>query len=185
MKIAAHHIKGTKENDFSEMIRPSPDYTPTCAWPDNCTVQWGHGIVPAVPFFEAFIPGTFIRGEGEDIAAAERKAFEQYQSEFSCDHHWSRCRVYANGTESLYHNGAGFCRKCGAFRGSMFRPIVILGDMRKPLSRWESDWLETLETRDDPAFEAHMERKYPGHAADCEKSRKRLRLRMNLFGAAS
>jgi hypothetical protein len=81
MKIAAHHIKGTPEHRFSEMLRPDPEYTPACAWPDDCMVQWGHGIIPAVPFFEAFPPGTFIRGEGETIAEAERKAFAQYQSE--------------------------------------------------------------------------------------------------------
>ncbi len=180
MKIAPHHIKGTAQNDLSEIIRPSPDYVPVCDWPEDCTVQWGHGIIPAVPFFEAFIPGTFIRGEGEDIAAAEQKAFEQYSREFLCSHHWGRLSPGPNG--SVYANGAGWCRKCGAFRSKMFPELIKLGHMRNPLSKSEAYWLAELEKPRDPEFEAHMDRVYPGHTESCRKSRRLLRLRKNLFG---
>ncbi|WP_148649252.1 hypothetical protein [Novosphingobium barchaimii] len=178
MRIAAHHIPGTSENRLSSMLHSNPDYTPTCAWPEDCTVQWGHGIIPAVPFFEAFPTGTFIRGEGATIAEAEQKAFEKYQRDRACDHLWGRHRP----NHSTYTNGAAFCRKCGGFRGSMFREVVILGHWRTPLSRWESDWLAELEGPRDPDFEVHMERKYPGHAESCRKSRRLLRIRKNLFG---
>lgn len=180
MKIAPHHIPGTSQHKLSSMLHSNPAYTPACAWPENCTVQWGHGIIPAVPFFEAFIPGTFIRGEGEDIAAAERKAFAQYEREFRCEHVWGRTRP--NKQQTFYDNGAGWCRKCGAFRGSMFRPVVTIGHMRKPLSPWEAGWLKELEGPRDPEFEAHMERVDPGHTESCRKSRRLLRIRRNLFG---
>lgn len=183
MIIAAHHRPGTAEHDLSERLRPSPAYEPACAWPDDCMVQWGHGIVPAAPFFEAFPKGTFIRGEGETIADAERSAFAQYQRDLACNHHWGRTRYYADGRSTLYHNGAAFCCKCGGFRGRMFRPIVVLGHLRKPISRWEHDWLAELEGPRDPAFEAHMERVDPGHRANTRKSARLLRIRLNLFGA--
>lgn len=176
MKIAPHHIPGTPEHRFSSLLRPDPDYTPVCAWPDNCMVQWGHGIVPAVTFFEAFPPGTFIRGEGETIAEAEQKAFAQYEREFDCQHVWGR-HHHRRGT---YLNGAGWCRKCGAFRGRMFREVVVLGHWRKPLRRWERDHLESEEN--DHELNAHMDRKYPAEAAGRKKSQRILRLRLNLFG---
>lgn len=178
MIIAAHHKKGTRENDLSEMIRPSPDYVPTCAWPGDCAVQWGHGLLPAVPFFEAFPKGTFIRGEGADIAEAEAKAFAQYQRDLACDHVWGRQRPGPKGT--LYTNGAGWCRKCGGFRGKMFPEIIMLGHWRKPLKRWERDWLTDMET--DHEMNAHMDRKYPQDAPGRRKSLRLLRLRLNLFG---
>lgn len=176
MRIAAHHIKGTAEHNLSSMLHSNPDYTPACAWPDDCTVQWGHGLVPAVPFFEAFPTGTFIRGEGETIADAERQAFEQYERDISCDHVWGRHRP----GHSTYTNGAAFCRKCGGFRGKMFPPIVALGHMRKAIGKWERDWLKGLET--DHEMNAHMDRKYPEQATSRRKSARSLRLRLNLFG---
>lgn len=176
MRIAAHHIKGTPEHRLSSLIRPDPDYTPVCAWPDDCTVQWGHGLVPAVPFFEAFPRGTFIRGEGADIAEAEANAFAKYQRDLACDHQWGRQRP--NG--QLYTNGAGWCRKCGGFRGRMFQPVVVLGHWRRPLSRWESDHLNSLET--DRELNAIMDRKYPADAADRQRIARLLRVRLNLFG---
>lgn len=139
-------------------------------------VQWGHGIIPAVPFFEAFPPGTFIRGEGETIADAEAEAFAQFQSEFACNHVWGRYRE-GHGT---YTNGAGWCRKCGAFRGRMFNEVVILGHWRKPLSFSERDWLRSLE--EDAEMNAIMDHKYPELTGNRRKSARVLRLRLNLFG---
>lgn len=146
------------------------------AWPDDCTVQWGHGIVPAVPFFEAFPTGTFIRGEGETIAAAERQAFDQYQRDIACDHFWGRHRP----GHSTYTNGAAFCRKCGGFRGRMFAPIRKLGWWRRPIGRWERDHLVSMET--DHELNAVMDAKYPGERDDRRKSARILRARLNLFG---
>lgn len=180
MKFAAHHVKGTRENYFSEMLRPSPDYTPTCAWPEDCTVQWGHGIIPAVPFFEAFPPGTFIRGEGADIAQAEQSAFAQYQRDLACDHQWGRQHPGPRGT--LYTNGAGWCRKCGAFRGKMFKPIVELGGWRKPLSRSEF-WV--IEEEPDPEFDAYFDRKFPADAEASRRYKRVLQMRFKLFGASA
>lgn len=176
MRIAAHHIPGTAEHRFSALIHPAPDFEPACPWPDDCMVQWGHGIIPAVPFFEAFPPGTFIRGEGADIAEAERKAFAQFESEFLCAHHWGR-HLEGRGT---YLNGAGFCRKCGAFRGTMFREIVVLGHLRKPLNKSERDYLTSLE--EDEEMNATMDRKYPDLRASRKRNKRELRVRLNLFG---
>lgn len=179
MRIAPHHIEGTPEHKLSAMIDPAPAYTPACPWPDDCMVQWGHGIIPAVPFFEAFPPGTFIRGEGDTLEQAEREAFAQYQAEFLCEHLWGR---HSEG-RGTYLNGAGWCRKCGAFRSKMFNEVVVLGKHRKPLSRTEADWLRSLEN--DHEMNAIMDQKYPGERASRRLSQKRLRLRLNLFGAAA
>lgn len=176
MKIAAHHVAGTAEHRFASMLHSNPDYTPTCAWPDECMVQWGHGHVPAVPFFEAFPPGTFIRGEGETIAAAELQAFEMYQRDIACNHVWGRDRK-GHGS---YTNGAAFCRKCGGFRSRMFREVVVLGHWRQPLTRWEYGWLEDLEN--DHEMNAHMDRKYPADAPRRRRSARLLRIRFNLYG---
>lgn len=176
MRIAKHHVPGTPEHRLSELLRPTPDYQPQCPWPEGCTVQWGHGIVPSVPFFEAFPRGTFIRGEGTDIAEAERQAFASYQRDMACDHVWGRQRP--GGV--LYTNGAAFCRKCGGFRSSMFPEIKPLGWWRKPLMGMELWHLKSL--AENPDLEAIMDRKYP---ADREKRRRTariLRLRFNLFG---
>ena len=176
VKIAAHHIPGTERNRLSVAMGMEPvEYAPTCAWPDDCTVQWGHGIIPAVPFFEAFPPGTFIRGEGATIAEAEQSAYAQYQRDIACDHVWGRHRE-GRGT---YTNGAGWCRKCGGFRGRMFNPIVKLGHMRAPLGLMERDYLTSLE---DEKMNEHMDRKYPGDVVRRAKSRRTLQIRLNLYG---
>lgn len=178
MKIASHHVPGTKEHELAQRIRPAPDYVPVKPWPEEARVQWGHGIVPAVPFFEAFLPGTFIRGEGADIAEAEAKAFAQYEREGHCDHQWGRQRPGGD----LYTNGAGWCRKCRAFRSSMFPPITKLGAHRKPLSTMELHHLESMET--DHEMNEWMDRVYPDDRADREKLKRLLRVRRHLFGVA-
>lgn len=177
MKIAAHHVPGTKEYELSQRIRPAPDYTPVKPWPEDTVVQWGHGIAPAVPFFEAFPPGTFIRGEGKDIAEAEAKAFAQYEREGTCDHQWGRLRPGG----SFYTNGAGWCQKCKAFRSRMFNPINKLGQHRKPLSIMEADHLESMEN--DHKLNEHMDRKYPDERKSREKMKRLLQLRRHIYGA--
>lgn len=177
MRIAPHHIAGTPENALSAALGTDEDYTPVCAWPDDCMVQWGNGIIPATPFFEAFPPGTFIRGEGETIEAAERQAYDQYVSEFACDHIWGR----HSKRRGMYLNGGGWCRKCDAFRGSMFPEVVILGHWRKPLRRWERDHMLSVE-EDHEGMNAWMDAKYPEKVADRKRYARLLRIRFNLFG---
>jgi len=176
VKLAPHHVPGTAEHRLSTLLRPNPDYEPACPWPDDCTVQWGHGIIPAVPFFEAFPPGTFIRGEGATIAEAESRAFEKYRRDLECNHVWGRQRP---GRE-VYLNGAGWCRKCGGFRGTMFPEIRASGWWRKPLNRMEYDHLMSMET--DTELNAIMDRKYPADRARRAKAKRVLRLRLNVFG---
>ena len=176
MKIASHHIKGTKAHALSEALRPNPKYRPKKPWPEDCTVQWGHGIIPRTPFFEAFLPNNFIRGEGATIEKAEAKAFAQYERELSCNHQWGRQRP----GRDLYNNGAGWCRRCGAFRSKMFTPIVILGHHRKPLSRMEEILLNDMEN--DHEMNAHMDRTYPEDRESTRKYLRLLQLRRHLFG---
>jgi hypothetical protein len=177
MRIARQHIDGTPEHALSAALGTGETYTPVCAWPDDCMVQWGNGIIPATPFFEAFPPGTFIRGEGETIEAAERKAFAQYTKEFGCDHVWGR----QSNRRGMYLNGSGWCRKCDAFRGSMFPEVVLLGHWRKPLRRWEQDHMLSVETNDDGMNE-WMDAKYPERIAERKRDARLLRIRFNLFG---
>lgn len=177
MKIAPHHIAGTPEHEFSTLLGRNPEYHPQCAWPENCMVQWGHGIVPAVPFFEAFPKGTFIRGEGETIAAAERSAFEQYQRDIACNHVWGRQRP--GGV--TYLNGAAFCRKCGGFRSKMFPEIRPSGWWRKPLSKSELWHLNSL--TENPDLTEILDKKYPADKERRRRSDRILRLRYKLFGS--
>lgn len=178
MKIASHHIPGTAEHDLSKILGRDPEYQPTCAWPEDCTVQWGHGIVPQTPFFEAFPKGTFIRGEGKTIADAEKDAFDQYQRDMACEHVWGR---YRPGRQT-YLNGAAFCRKCDGFRGSMFPEIQSFGWWRKPLTNMEVHHLKSLE---DQEMTEIMNRKYPQYKERRRKSERILRLRFSLYGSCA
>lgn len=175
MIIAEHHRPGTPGYRLSGALTGNVEYVPVCAWPDDCMVQWGHGIVPANPFFEAFPPGTFIRGDGETIEEAERKAFAQYERDLACDHHWGRLRPGPRGV--TYTNGVAFCRKCGGFRGSMFSPVFKIGSLRRPISKGERFMLE-----DDPEMDAHMDAKYPERADGRKKYKRQLQLRASVFG---
>jgi hypothetical protein len=177
MRIAPHHVPGTPEHDLSKLLGRAPDYAPQCRWPEDCTVQWGDGIFPAVRFFEAFPRGTFIRGEGDDIDEAERDAFAQYERDVACDHVWGRQRP--GGV--LYTNGAAFCRKCGGFRSRMFPEIRPLGWWRKPLRAMEIWHLESL-TR-NPELKVVMDRKYPNDREKRRRASRVLAMRFSLFGS--
>jgi hypothetical protein len=122
-------------------LRNDP-YGLTQEWPHTMMVQWGGaGLVMAeqpyqTAFFEVFPnEGGFIRGEGETIAEAERKAFEDWRRGEDCansgGHRWSRVRRGAK--ISTYTNGGCFCIKCGTFR-TVMKPIVKLGEWRQPLT---------------------------------------------------
>lgn len=176
VKIASHLVPETQTALDKALNVLYPPYTPVCAWGDDVTVQWGHGVAPAVPFFEAFPPGTFIRGEGDTIEAAERSAFRQYERQKGCKHFFGRY----HSRRGTYTNGGAHCHLCGRFEGSYFPPIVQFGTHRKPLKRWEDRFLKSLE--EDEEMNAHMDRTYPDHKAERERSRKLLRIRKNLYG---
>ena len=109
-------------------------YSPACAWPEDCMVQWGsNGIVLSrnsetyeTAFFEAFPrnPNTFIRGEGASVEEAELKAFEQLERYLACPEH-----VFER---SGYRNGAGICIHCGLFRSNIFEPLETCSICGKP-----------------------------------------------------
>ncbi len=67
-------------------------------------------------FFEAFPrnPNTFLRGEGNTVAAAETAAWKKYQRHAACDHPTFEKRGYTNG--------AGFCVACGMFSSRHYAP---------------------------------------------------------------
>lgn len=113
-------------------------HTPSDIWPRDCLVQWGPAIAAGPAFFEAFPSsgenGGFFRGEGETIAAAEAAALEKFKRAQACDaHRWAR---------GSYVNGAGICRRCGAFRSGAFRPVVKLGEWRRPVSRYVAEMIK-------------------------------------------
>jgi len=146
------------------------DFVPSCEWPEQCYVQWGSsGVVISrdgnhyrTAFFEAFPgdnAGGFIRGEGTTLADAEADAFGKYQKEVSCSHRWGRGK---------YTNGGALCHACGAFQ-TRFKPVVILGEWRRPLNRWERMLLRDVEEDNEPA---EQETPYM----------RRLRIRMRLYG---
>lgn len=176
VKIASHLVPETQTALDKLLVDLHPTYTPVCAWGDDVTVQWGNGIIPATPFFEAFPPGTFIRGEGETIEAAERSAFKQYEREKSCTHFFGRY----HSRRGTYTNGGAFCHFCGRFESRYFPPIVELGAHRKPLKRREDDYLTSIAT--DEELTAHMDEKYPEKKAERERYQKLLRIRKKLYG---
>lgn len=160
MIIAEHHKS-------DHWLAKDTDYSPSCAWPAKCYVQWGSsGVVLSkkgnygTAFFEAFPgdnAGGFIRGEGPTIADAEASAFAKYIKEISCSHRWGR---------KGYLNGGAFCHHCGAFK-TVFKEVHILGDWRKPISRMENDYLDL-----------------PPRSSDerAMKYRRKIELRKSVFG---
>lgn len=86
-------------------------------WPEDCHVQGGaRGVVfrgdqpYRTAFVEAF-PGTFLRGEGPTIAAAEDAAWAKYQALAACPAFPNHGPFEAR----QYRNGAGFCTQCGGW----------------------------------------------------------------------
>lgn len=149
MRIASHHSWKDKE------------YSPRHDWPGDTLVQWGSSGIVLAPnsymtaFFEAFpdegtAAGGFIRGEGKTIAEAENDAFSRFTKETSCNHLWGR---------EYYTNGGQLCRHCRAFRCHEVKPLVKLGEWRRPVAWYEVDIME----------------------GDCKYARQ-LRLRASVFG---
>lgn len=175
-RIAAHHVPGTSEHQLSSALGRTVDYTPAQAWPDDATVQWGHGIIPANPFFEAFVAGTFLRGDAESIEAAEEKAFADYLTFVGCDHVWSR----TSRRRGTYTNGAGWCVKCDSFKSKVFEPIVTLGGKRKPISKSCVFLIDDV----NPELDAIMDAKYPDEIERRRKHKRELTIRRRLFGVS-
>jgi len=143
--IASHHRRGTP-------LSTQNDYTPACAWPDDCTVQWGgRGIVISedsvrgTAFFEAFPAGKgFFRGEGKSVQEAEAACYVKWVAFSLCDHQWGRGFIvqsrgvkFKNGRmrpklrgKTNYTNGGAICKKCKAF-ATMFEPVHKLGSCKE------------------------------------------------------
>lgn len=174
VKIAPHLVPET-QTALDKALACNAPYTPVCDWGEDVTVQWGNGIIPATPFFEAFPPGTFIRGEGDTIEAAERAAFRQYERQRGCKHFFGRY----HSRKGTYTNGGAHCHLCGRFEASYFPPIFKLGQHRKPLKFWEKNWLE-----DDVEEEIadRLEAQNPGWKKRVAKQKKMLAIRMKLYG---
>ncbi len=139
MPIIAEHHKW-KDKDHIADLRDD--------WPEDCYVQWGHGVVlgrdkaRTTAFFEAFPKeGGFIRGEGATIVEAEADAHGRFLRESACNHQWSR---------KNYTNGGCICRRCGAFQ-SVMKPITRIGAFRDPISIFEiSNTIESYGLGPDP-----------------------------------
>lgn len=119
MIIRPHNQPGAYDN--------REGWLPLCAWPEDCTVQWGDvGLVVCrekdkenylTAFFEAFPvePRTFIRGEGKTIVEAEANAFAKLERYQACAGH-----EFEMGT---FLNGAGICKHCRMFSSKAIEPI--------------------------------------------------------------
>lgn len=111
-------------------------------WPAGTNLQAGEsGLVLSkqgnyeTAFFEAFPKvgehGTFIRGESDDVIAAEKVCYEKYQRMVACDHHeFSRA---VNGTHR--DDGCGQCTKCGLFSSSALPPLTLCSVCDSPAKR--------------------------------------------------
>ncbi len=143
--IASHHRRGST-------LSTKNKYEPSCAWPVDCTVQWGgSGIVISengvrgTAFFEAFPKDKgFFRGEGKTVTEAEADCFEKWRKFSVCDHQWGRGFIVTKRSVEMkrgllrpklrgktnYTNGGALCKKCNAF-ATMFKPVHTLGSCKK------------------------------------------------------
>jgi hypothetical protein len=162
VRIADHHKPGAWRHD--------PSFEPSCAWPEECYVQWGGGGLVLrkdgssyrTAFFEAFPgdnAGGFIRGEGPTIAEAEAAAFAKWSRQVLCEHRWCR---------KGYENGGAICARCGAFK-TVFKPIYRLGEWQRPITGAQASLIED----------------FPGYDEDSRRHFRKLELRKNAFGVES
>lgn len=108
MRIADHCLPGGYRGG----------YEPAHPWPEDCYVQWGDdptkrpadaGDRAASTFFEAFPTGTYLRGQGATLRAAEDRAWAQHQRELACPGHvWSPI----GGGQPERLDGFGWCTLC-------------------------------------------------------------------------
>lgn len=97
-------------------------------WPEGVYVQGGkRGLVVMrsgggsyrTAFVEAFVTGTFIRGEGPTVEEAEDAAWAKYQKVLDCD---GTGQPHGPFEPRHYDNGAGFCTRCGAWFSGVCEP---------------------------------------------------------------
>lgn len=108
-------------------------------WPEDLIVQGGASGVVVVrggenyrtAFVEVFPPKSFIRGEGPTVADAEKAAWEQYQRMVTCPGH----PEHGPFNRRHYHNGAGFCEKCGCWFSGVLEPLPEPPAVRDPQAR--------------------------------------------------
>ena len=100
-------------------------------WPEGTFLQGGErGLVLASTgsYRTAFVeasppagpgPGTFLRGEGATLAAAEDECWARYQAMVTCRAHPS----HGPFERRHYRNGAGFCTWCGGWFSGVLPPL--------------------------------------------------------------
>lgn len=97
-------------------------------WPEDVHVQGGkRGLVVVrsgggsyrTAFVEAFITGTFLRGEGSTVEEAEDACWEKYQRVLMCD---GTGRPHGPFEPRHYENGSGFCTRCGGWFTNVCEP---------------------------------------------------------------
>jgi hypothetical protein len=102
-------------------------YECKCAWPESCFVQGdNNGVVInttegkesySTAFFEAFPKepfSTFIRGEGKDLAEAEKSAFTKLTTYLNCPEH---------EFERKNDGGQGKCKHCAIVVSGIFADV--------------------------------------------------------------
>lgn len=88
-------------------------------WPTDTYIQGGNnGVVLTsdggsyrTAFVEAFVAGTFLRGEGPTIAEAEDACWRQYERLNACP----AAPAHGPFERRQYTNGSGFCTGCGTW----------------------------------------------------------------------
>lgn len=100
-------------------------------WPEGTFLQGGErGLVLAATgsYRTAFVeaspppgagPGTFLRGEGETLTAAEDACWARYEVIVACPAHPS----HGPFERRHYRNGAGFCERCGSWFSGVLPPL--------------------------------------------------------------
>ena len=119
-------------------------------WPEDVFIQGGErGVVVGGPngayqtaFFEAFPSDPrsgFMRGEGSSLAAAEEKAWKQYQVWLNCDGSGQGHGPYER---RQYSNGAGVCTRCGTWMSRVLPPLPEEDDPDRPRSLVERIFID-------------------------------------------
>jgi len=109
----------------------------------------GRGLVFAgkdtytTAFVEAFVAGTFIRGEGSTIELAEDAAWTKYQTLVGCPAHPD----HGPFERRSYTNGAGYCTQCGTWFSGVFEPMPE--DPNREPSTMEKFFQKLIDAKDD------------------------------------
>lgn len=129
------------------------------------------GLTPSpyytTAFFEAFPrdPRTFLRGEGETVAAAEQAAWEQWQNILACPGHEFEARGYTNGL--------GFCRHCNMSQSEAIPPTLRCFSCQEPTYPYGNDALG--QPYCEPCYKALPDDQLSESSQDIRKHLKRMR----------